>query len=263
MKDEDNQIEVNNDPQIETLKDKPIQNPFNDNDQITLNDTNDTNDNVANVVSAPVPISTSAEQVVDIEIINDEASPSKLQVLLSPIMTPFLKLGKYFQNLISNLSEKVNIEPSYKYFLIFLALGLLFFFFAVLYIPFAIFNPGKLLRLLSLGNICIMLSFLFHYGSKDFFAFVVDEKRTCIMFGHISMMLCSLFVSLILGGYFLQLLLDIILGISTVMFILTLVPGGQGGIAGIKRMLISPLLLLFNMFKGKIFGDEGGSVFSQ
>ena len=128
-------------------------------------------------------------------------------------MTYFLKFGKYFQNLISKLSEKINIQSSYKYFLIFLALGLLFIFFAMIYIPFVIFNPGKLLRLLSLGNIFIMLSFLFHYGSKDFFAFVVDEKRTCIMFGYISLMLCSLFVSLIIGGYFLQLLLDILLGI--------------------------------------------------
>ena len=43
------------------------------------------------------------------------------------------------------------------------------------------------------------------------------------------------------------------------MFILTLLPGGQEGIAGIKRMLISPLLLLFNSFKGKIFGESNGS----
>ena len=260
MKEEDNQIEINNESQAETPQNKPIQNPFSENEHIILNDPGD---NIANVVSAPVAISTSSEQVVGIEIINDEAPKSKLQSLLSPIMAPFLKLGKYFQNIISKLSDKVYVETSYQYFLIFLAFSLLFFFWAVLYIPFAIFNPGKLLILLYLGNISIMLSFLFYYGSKDFFAFIVDEKRTCIMFGHISLIFCSLFVSLIIGGYFLQLLLDIILGISTVMFILTLVPGGQGGIAGIKRMLISPLMLLFNILKRKIFGDDGGSVLPQ
>lgn len=260
MKEEDNQIEINNEPNEGTSKDKPIQNPFNENEHITLNDSNE---NAGDIVSKPVPISTSSEQVVGIEIIHDEVSPSKLQIILGPIMTYFLKFGKYFQNLISKLSEKINIQSSYKYFLIFLALGLLFIFFAMIYIPFVIFNPGKLLRLLSLGNIFIMLSFLFHYGSKDFFAFVVDDKRTCIMFGHISLMLCSLFVSLIIGGYFLQLLLDILLGISTVMFVFTLIPGGEGGIAGIKRMIISPLLLFYNMFKGKIFGDNSGNVLPQ
>ena len=79
------------------------------------------------------------------------------------------------------------------------------------------------------------------------------------MISHIIFMLCSLFVSLLIGGYFLQLLLDIILCITTVMFVLTLIPGGQGGISGIKTMLISPLMLVFNSFKGKIFGDNSNS----
>ena len=102
----------------------------------------------------------------------------------------------------------------------------------------------------------IMLSFLYYYGSKDFFAFLVDKKRTGVMFGHVSGVFCSLIVSLFIGGYFLQLLLDCVLSITTIMFILTLIPGGQGGIAGIQRMLISPLVLLYSTFKGKIFGDN-------
>ena len=101
-----------------------------------------------------------------------------------------------------------------------------------------------------------MLSFLYYYGSKDFFAFLIDQNRTGIMFSHILLILCSLFVSLIIGGYFLQLLLDIALCITTVMFVLTLIPGGQGGISGIKNMLISPIMITFNLIKGKIFGDN-------
>ena len=253
MKEEDNQIEINNETNEDNSRNSNNQNPFNENEHIILNVTNV---NMANVVNSPVPVTTSAEQSVNIEIINDGTSPSKLKSFLSIILSPFIKLGKYFQNLISILSDKINIQSSYKYFLIFLALGILFFFFSMFYIPFIFFTPGKLLRLLSLGNIFLMLSFLFHYGSKDFFAFLVDGKRACIMLGHIFLMFFSLFISLFIGGYFLQLMLDVLLGISTALFVLTLIPGGQGGINGIKNMIISPLLLLYTTFKLKIFGDS-------
>ena len=257
-KEEDNQIEVNNDTSDSNIKNKNTQNPFNENDHIIFDDTKG---NIANVINKPVPISTSSDQAVT----NGDNShfASKFDIIISPILFIFFKIGKYFQNLISKLSDKINIQSSYKYFLLFLALGLLLFFFALFYIPFAIFNPGKLLKLLCFGNIFIMISFLFYYGSKDFFTFLIDEKRTGIMLSHIFCTLCSLIDSLIIRGYFLQLLLDIILCITTVMFILTLIPGGQGGISGIKNMLISPIMLVFNTFKGKIFGESNISDLPQ
>ena len=255
---EDNQIELNGDIHLDNAQNPNIQNPFAENEHIILNDTKE-NEPIADVVNKPVPISTSAEQTVGIEIIHEEPPStfsSKIKNILNPLLTPFFKLGKYCQSLISNFSEKVNIQSSYKYFLIFLALGMLFFFFALFYVPFFILYPGKLLRLLSLGNIFIMLSFLFHYGSKDFFAFILDEKRVYIVLGHIFLMVFSLFFSIFIGGYFLQLLLDVLLCSTTVMFVLTLVPGGQGGIQGIKNMLLGPLFFFYNTFKGKIFGES-------
>ena len=49
------------------------------------------------------------------------------------------------------------------------------------------------------------------------------------------------------------------------MFILTLIPGGRGGISAIKNMILGPGLFLFNNLKGKIFGDNAnnGSVLPQ
>ena len=256
MKDEDNNLEVNNNANEDNINQTP-RNPFNENEQISFNDTSGTG---AAVVNSPVPI-TSSDQIGNKEEGNVGGSQfiQKLKNILSPITKQFLKLGNIFQSFLSKLSDKIQVQQSYKYFLIFLALGLLLLFFALLCIPFVIFNPGKLLRLLSFGNIFIMLCFLFYYGSKDFFAFLIDPKRTGVMFGHIVGLFTSLFVSLFIGGYFLQLFLDAVLCITTVMFILTLIPGGQEGIAGIKRMLISPLMLLFNTFKGKIFGDNSSA----
>ncbi len=260
MKEENNNSDGNN-----HTNDTNDKNDSNENIQVITivdaNEGNEENETVADVVNKPVSISSSSEQSIGSDSENEFISSqlSKAKKLLNPLTTQFLRVGKSFQGLISKLSEKVTVEQSYKYFLIFLSLGILLLFFALFCIPFVFFNPGKLLRLLTFGNILVMLGFLFYYGSKDFFAFLVDQKRTGVMFSHILGLLCGLFVSLFFGGYFLKLLLDCVLCITTVMFILTLIPGGQEGIAGIKRMLISPLMLLFNSFKGKIFGEGNNS----
>ena len=240
--------------------------PFNENENIILNDTPES---TANVINKPVPIKNSTE--IDSNTNNNnsdsgsELNPSIISVVFSYLKSPFLKIGKSVQNLLSKLSEKIQIQSSYKFFLIFLGLGLLFFFFAFLCLPFIIFNPGKFLRLLTLGNIFIMLSFLYYYGSKDFFSFLIDEKRTGVVFAHLLSMCFSFFISIFVGGYFIQLLLDFILGITTIMFILTLLPGGSGGISTIKNMIFGPGLFLLNNLKGKIFGDNSnnGSVLPQ
>ena len=237
--------------------------PFNENENIILNDTQELS---ANVINKPVPIVNSSE--INTNINNNsgnELNPSILSVLISYLKTPFLKVGKSVQNLLSKLSKKIQIQSSYKYFLIFLGLGILFFFFAFLCLPFIIFNPGKFLRLLTFGNIFIMLSFLFYYGSKDFFAFLIDENRTGVVFAHLSSVFFSFFISIFVGGYFIQFLLDFVLGITTIMFILTLLPGGKGGVNAIKNMIFGPGWFLLNTLKGKIFGDNGnnGSVLPQ
>ncbi len=254
MKDEQNNLGSNNEIHNDTFQNRDAPNPFNENDQITLNDTNP-----AGVLNNPVQITSSTELPPNME--DSDQTPSsfeKFKIILSPIINQFLNIGKYFQNLLSKLSDKVQVQSSYKYFLLFLALSLLLFFFALFCIPFAIFNPGKLLRLISFGNIFLMTSFFYYYGSKDFFAFLIDKNRTGVMFSHLLGVFSGLFISLFIGGYFLQLLLDVALCITTVMFFLTLIPGGQGGIKAIKGMLLSPLMLMYGTLKGKIFADKSG-----
>ena len=53
------------------------------------------------------------------------------------------------------------------------------------------------------------------------------------------------------GGYFIQFLLDFVLGITTIMFILTLLPGGKGGVTAIKNMMwkkAKGYIMLLNIF---------------
>lgn len=253
---EEHNLDINNKTNEE--KNSNSHNNENENEKIKFNENKEI---VANVLNNPVPItsSSSLEQSMNNEKVNENTSEfkKKIKKVLNPIINQFLKIGIYFQDQLSKLSDKIQVQQSYKYFFIFLILGILMLFFALLSIPFVIFNPGKLLRLLTFGNIFIILCFLFYYGSKDFFSFLIDKKRTGIMFSHILLLFCSLIISIILGGYFLQLILDVILCITTSMFILTLIPGGQEGISGIKRMLKAPFFLLLNNIKEKIYGSSG------
>ena len=257
-KEEDQNIDINNKGDEETFQNSSPQNNFNESEKF---DFNDKNENIANVVNTPVVITSSTEQNFSDGETSENTSEfvTKLKKVMSPLINQFLKIGVYFQDILSKLSDKIQVQQSYQYFFIFLILGLLLLFFAFLCIPFVFFNPGKLLRLLSFGNVFIMLCFLYYYGSKDFFAFLIDKKRTGIMFSHLLGLFCSLFVSLIIGGYFLQLLLDMILCITTIMFILTLIPGGQEGIAGIKRMLKAPFFLVLNNIREKISNNNNNS----
>ena len=239
---------------------------FTEKDKIILNDTTDTS---ADVVNNPVAITSLIDMTSNTNN-NENSNNEKIELnqetmyaILSSAKKPFLKLGKIVQSYISKLSDKIQVQSSYKYFLIFLAMGLLLYFFALLNIPFILFSPGKYLSLLTFGNIFIMVSFFFYYGSKDFFAFLVDENRTGVVFAHLLSMCSSLFIYIFIGGYFLQFLLDFILSITTVMFVLTLIPGGKGGISAIKNMLLGPGKLLWNNVKGKIFGNNNDSDLPQ
>ena len=68
------------------------------------------------------------------------------------------------------------------------------------------------------------------------------------IFIHLLIVCFALFCP-IFKKYFLALLLDAGLLVTTVMFILTLLPGGQGGVNAIKSSLLNTLLSMFSKFK--------------
>ena len=137
---------------------------FSENDRVILNDSSDAS---AGVVNKPVAIVSSDGVTSDTnnsENTNNEKielNSATIKAILLSAKKPFLKLGKMVQNLISKLSDKIQVQSSYKYFLLFLAITFLLAFFALLNIPFILFSPGKYLSLLTFGNIFLMISFLF------------------------------------------------------------------------------------------------------
>ena len=115
-------------------------------------------------------------------------------------------------------------------------------------LPFIFFSPSKTLSYLSFANILLILSFLFYYGSNRFFGFLRDGNRFTITLIHILLIICGLFLPLF-QGYIFSFILDIALILTTVMFLLTIVPGGQRGINAIQMSLFALLPQLFKNAK--------------
>lgn len=229
----------NNTPSL-SLSTNPItnySNPFTENDQIIISDNEDISTSTGGEINIP-PFS---------------STPSMEQVPNPTFITKIKKIFSSFfsciQSYLSVLGNKIKINSSYKYFTIFLILGLLFMFFSIFNLPFILFNPNRLLCNLSIGNILIITSFLFYYGSTDFFGFLTDQNRGGIMVTHLFGVFGGFILSF-MKFYFIAVVVDVGLIITTVMFILTLLPGGQSGIALIKTLLMSPIVNLFNKLKG-------------
>ena len=149
------------------------------------------------------------------------------------------------QNYLLGLTDRLQIQSNFKLFFLCLLLCGFNFFSGLLSLPFIFFSPSKLLSYLSFGNILLILSFLFYYGSRRFFGFLRDSKRFRITLIHLILILLGLCLPMF-RGYILSFLLDLALITTTIMFLLTIIPGGQSGINAIQGSLYS---MFFDMFK--------------
>ena len=152
------------------------------------------------------------------------------------------------QNYLLSLTERLQISSNMKLFLLCLLICAFNFFFFVMSLPFIFITPSRILSYLSFGNILLILSLLFYYGSNRFFGFLRDGKRFRITLIHILLIICGLFFPLF-QGYLFSFILDVALILTTVMFILTIIPGGQRGINAIQSSLIAFLPQLFKNLK--------------
>ena len=152
------------------------------------------------------------------------------------------------QNYLLSLTDRLQIQSNFKLFFLCLLLCGFNFFSGLLSLPFIFFSPSKLLSSLSFGNILLILSFLFYYGSRRFFGFLRDPKRFRITLIHLILILLGLCLPMF-RGYFLSFLLDLALITTTIMFLLTIIPGGQSGINAIQGSLYSMFLDMFKKLK--------------
>ena len=152
------------------------------------------------------------------------------------------------QNYLLGLTNRLQIQSNMKLFFLCLLVCGFNFFSCLISLPFIFLSPSKILSHLSFGNILLILSFLFYYGSNRFFGFLRDSKRFRITLLHIILIFFGLCLPMF-RGYFLSFILDLALIVTTVMFLLTIFPGGQRGINAIQGSLYSMFFQLFKKFK--------------
>ena len=149
------------------------------------------------------------------------------------------------QNYLLGLTDRLQIQSNMKLFFVCLIISGFNFFSCLISLPFIFLSPSKLLSKLSFFNILLIVCFLFYYGSSRFFGFLRDSKRFRITLIHLILIILG-FCLPMFRGYFLSFLLDLALIITTVMFLLTIIPGGQRGINAIQGSLYS---LFFDILK--------------
>ena len=152
------------------------------------------------------------------------------------------------QNYLLSLTERLQISSNMKLFLLCMLICGFNFFLFLMSLPLIFLSPSKILSHLSFGNILLILSLLFYYGSNRFFGFLRDGRRFRMTLIHILLIICGLFLP-IFQGYLFSFILDLALIITTVMFLLTIIPGGQSGINAIQASLFSLLPQLFKLSK--------------
>ena len=152
------------------------------------------------------------------------------------------------QNYLLNLTERLQISSNIKISLICLLICGVNFFLLLMSFPMIFISPSKILGYLSFGNILLIMSLLFYYGSNRFFGFLRDNKRFKIALIHILLIICGLFFPMF-QGYIFSFLLDLALIFTTAMFVLTIIPGGQSGVNAMQSSLFSLMTKLFKFGK--------------
>ncbi len=177
-------------------------------------------------------------------VINDEESGLPNNSSRPQAPNPFNQI----QNYLLNLTERLQISSNIKISLICLLICGVNFFLLLMSFPMIFISPSKILGYLSFGNILLIMSLLFYYGSNRFFGFLRDNKRFKIALIHILLIICGLFFPMF-QGYIFSFLLDLALIFTTAMFVLTIIPGGQSGVNAMQSSLFSLMPKLFKFGK--------------
>ena len=129
--------------------------------------------------------------------------------------------------------------------MIFLSVGVGFIFLSMLFLPVVLFSPQKFVFLSSLGSFMTIYSFIFYYGTNDFISMIFG-KRKLYSIGFLASIFLGFYFTYKPTYYLVSLLCSAVQMIVMVIYVLTFVPGGKGGIALILNMLISPVKNIFN-----------------
>jgi hypothetical protein len=151
-------------------------------------------------------------------------------------------LTKVKQNVVSS----IEVETSYKTFFIVLAVGMGIVCFSMIFLPFVIVSPQKFLSLFSLGSMVILASFIFVYGTVEYFKMLFERSRLVYSITYIASILLGFYFAFVQGSFLFSLICVGVQVVTLSIFVLTFIPGGSSGITFILETLKAPVLGLFN-----------------
>ena len=129
-----------------------------------------------------------------------------------------------------NLPRFLNVEKNYKRFTLCLIIGLIFLFFSIISLPISLFNPSRFISTFSLGSLIIIFSFIFHYGSQEYFSIIFSRERRKYTISYLCSLLIGFYFMMNPTYYLISFGCNLIQFIILIMFVLTFIPGGERGI---------------------------------
>ena len=152
-------------------------------------------------------------------------------------------LSKFKNYLISN----IQVEISYLKFGIVFITGIIIIILSLFFLPLILITPKKFALLFALGTFVSLSSFIFYYGTIQFFELLFNKDRVCFTMVYLTGFFGCLFFPTFFGkNYFIILAFSGLEMISTLFFILTFLPGGYSSIRMFTNLFISQIKRIFN-----------------
>ena len=152
-------------------------------------------------------------------------------------------LSKFKNYLISN----IQVETSYLKFGIVFITGIIIIILSLFFLPLILITPKKFALLFALGTFVSLSSFIFYYGTIQFFELLFNKDRVCFTVVYLTGFFGCLFFPTFFGkNYFIILAFSGLEMISTLFFILTFLPGGYSSIRMFTNLFLSQIKRIFN-----------------
>ena len=131
----------------------------------------------------------------------------------------------------------VEVEKSYTSFIILLGLGGFILFLSMMFLPIAIIRPQKFVSLFSLGSLLTILSFIFIYGTKEYFKMLFNSSRAYLSVLYFASIGIGIYFSFTDSWMIISHVCAVLQLITLITFVLSFLPGGNAGISFIWSTL--------------------------
>ena len=145
------------------------------------------------------------------------------------------------------LISTIQVETSYLKFGIMFVTGAVIIVISLFFLPLILITPKKFALLFALGTFVSICSFIFYYGTIEFFEMLFNKDRIIFTIIYLTGFFGCLFFPTFFGkNYFVILVFSGLEMISTFFFILTFLPGGYRSIKFFTGLFVSQFKRLFN-----------------